>query len=308
MAIATRAPGALLESIHADDDSVAGVDGDLRQVRGFLDLALDKPGLDRRERAAHAGNRLEQRLGAALDAVGQRFDDVRAADGVHRVGDAGFGRDDLLRPQGDSRGLLARQRQRLVSPIAVQRLRSPEDRGERLQRHAHDVVVRLLRRQRAASGLRVEAELLSLGLGRAEAVAHDARPQPSGRAELGDLFEKVVVRVEEERQPLAEPVDVEPRVDRRLHVRHRVREGEGDLLYRRRSRFADVVPADRNRVPLRQLVLAVREDVRHDPERSPRRVDVRAPRHVLLEDVVLDGPGELRLRDPLLSGHRDVER
>ena len=72
--------------------------------------------------------------------------------------------------------------------------------------------------ERAAGGLGVEAQLLRARVGRAEPVAHDPRPQPPRRAELRDLLEEVVVRVEEERQPLAELVDVEAGVDRRLHV------------------------------------------------------------------------------------------
>ena len=192
------------------------------------------------------------------------------------------------------RRFLGRQRQRLVAAVAVQRLRAAEHRRQRLQRDADDVVVGLLRGERAAGGLRVEAQLLRARVRRAEAVAHDARPQPARRAELRDLLEKVVVRVEEERQPLAEPVDVEPGVDRRLHVGDRVREGERDLLHRRRSRLADVIAADRDRVPVRQLALAEREDVGDDPQRGARRIDVGAARDVLLEDVVLDRARERR--------------
>ena len=114
------------------------------------------------------------------------------------------------------RGVLGRQRQRLVPAVAVQRLRAAEHRGQRLQRHAHDVVVGLLRGQRAAGRLRVEAQLLRARVGRAEPLAHDARPQPPRRAELRDLLEEIVVGVEEEREPLPERVHVEPRVDRGL--------------------------------------------------------------------------------------------
>ena len=78
-------------------------------------------------------------------------------------------------------------------------------------RDADDVVVGLLRGERAAGRLRVEAELLRARVGGAEPVAHDPRPQPPRGAELRDLLEEVVVRVEEERQPLAELVDVEAR-------------------------------------------------------------------------------------------------
>ena len=145
-----------------------------------------------------------------------------AADRIDGVRDAALGGDDLLRPQRDARRFLGRQRQRLVAAVAVQRLRAAEHRRQRLQRDADDVVVGLLRGQRAAGGLRVKAQLLRARVGRAEPIAHDARPQPPRGAELRDLLEKIVVRVEEERQPLAELVDVEPGVDRRLHVGDRV--------------------------------------------------------------------------------------
>ena len=68
-------------------------------------------------------------------------------------------RDDLLRAQRQRRRLRGRQRQRLVERVGVQRLRAAEHRRQRLQRRAHDVVVRLLRGQRHAGRLRVEAQL-----------------------------------------------------------------------------------------------------------------------------------------------------
>ena len=163
------------------------------------------------------------------------------------------------------------QRQRLVAAVGVQRLRAAEHRGQRLQRDAHDVVVGLLRGQRAAGRLRVEAQLQRPRVGGAEAVAHDPRPQAAGGAELGDLFEEVVVGVEEERQPLAERVRRRarrrpPPARRRCALAQR----ERHLLHRRRAGLADVVAADRDRVPLRHLALAVGEDVGDDPQRRPR--------------------------------------
>ena len=184
----------------------------------------------------------------------------------------------------------------------------PMHRRHRLHRDADDVVVGLLRGQRAARRLRVEAQLLRARVGRAEPLFHDPRPQPPRRAELRDLLEEVVVGVEEERQPLAERIDVEARAARRLHIGDRIRERERHLLDRRRSRFADVIPADRNRVPLRHLSLAEREDVRHDPERRLRRIDVGAARDVFLEDVVLNRSRERLRRHALPLADRDVQR
>ena len=115
-------------------------------------------------------------------------------------------REQLLRSQRDSRAPLARQRERLVEPIGVNRLRAAADRGERLDGDADDVVLRLLGGQRRTARLRVETKRLRPRVGRSEAVAHDARPQAPRRAELRHLLEEMIVRVEEEGEPLAELV------------------------------------------------------------------------------------------------------
>ncbi len=109
----------------------------------------------------------------------------------------------------------------------MERLRAAEHRRERLERHAGDVVERLLRGQRRAGGLGVEAQHLRLGRGRAEAVAHDLGPHLARGPELGDLLEEVVVRVEEEAQALPERIHVQPGVKRCLHVGDAVGEREG---------------------------------------------------------------------------------
>ena len=100
----------------------------------------------------------DQRPGAALDLVGQRLDEVGARERIDGVGRPGLVGDHLLGAQRELRRVLARQRERLVVAVGVQRLRAAADRGERLQRDAHDVVERLLRRQRDAAGLGVEAQ------------------------------------------------------------------------------------------------------------------------------------------------------
>src|SRR5690606_14244649 len=116
---------------------------------------------------------------------------------------------DLLRAQGEERGGLGGQGQRLVAAVGVERLRATEHSRQRLQRHAHHVVVRLLRGQGGARRLRVEAEHLRARILRAEALLHDARPYAPRRAELGDLLEQVVVDVEEEGEATGEAIDVE---------------------------------------------------------------------------------------------------
>ncbi len=58
-------------------------------------------------------------------------------------------------------------------------------------------------------------------------------------------------------------------------------------------------------VELRHLLRAVAEDVPDDPHRRRRRIDIGVADHELLEDVVLNGPGELsRARPPALQPRR----
>src|ERR1044072_1740008 len=73
---------------------------------------------------------------------------------------------------------------------------------------------------------------------------------------LGDLLEEVEVRVEEEREPRREVVDVEPPLERPLDVGEAVHERERQLLRRVRAGLADVVARDRDRMPFRQLLRA----------------------------------------------------
>ncbi len=168
--------------------------------------------------------------------------------------DAALVGDDLLRPQRQRRRLGGRQRERLVERVRVQRVGAAHHRRERLQRRAHDVVVRLLRRERHAGGLRVEAQLPRSLVPGVEAVAHHLGPELPRGAELGDLLEEVAVRVEEERDPRREVVDVEARIDAVLHVLDAVAQRERQLLQRRRAGLADVIAAHRHRVPARHFL------------------------------------------------------
>ena len=150
--------------------------------------------------------------------------------------------------------------------------------------------------------------IIALRVGRAEAVAHGLGPHPPGGAELRHLLEDVVVAVEEEGQPRRELVDREAGVDRRLHVGHPVGERERDLLDGRAALLAEVVAGDRDRVPARDVLGAVGEQVRRQAHRRPGRVDEVPARDVLLEDVVLDRAAQLLRRHALLLADELVEQ
>ncbi len=89
------------------------------------------------------------------------------------------------------------------------------------------------------------------------------------------------------------------------HVLQAVGDGKGGLKDRVRPRLHHVVAADAHGVEPGHVAGAVPDDVRDDPHRRPRRIDVGVPGQVLLQDVVLDGAGQFRLGDPLLLGGHD---
>ena len=157
-----RSLGLLRELVDADDDAVAALDRDLEAVGGLLDLALDEAGLDRGHRAAELVDTLDQLARLRLELRRERLEVVRAAERIGGVGRAGLVHQDLLGAERDRGGVLARERERLVEAVRVQRLRAAADGGERLHRDAHDVVLGLLRRQRRAAGLGVEPQRLGL--------------------------------------------------------------------------------------------------------------------------------------------------
>ncbi len=114
---------------------------------------------------------------------------------------------------------------------------------------AHDVVVGLLRGQRRAGGLGVEAQRPAARVARLEPILHGARPEAARRAELGHLLDEIVVYVEEEAQPPGEGIGVQAAPHRRVDVGDAVAQRESDLLRSGRAGLADVVARDGDRVP-----------------------------------------------------------
>src|SRR5215813_1723604 len=103
----------------------------------------------------------------------------------------------------------------------------------------------------------MESKHLRSGIARAKTIAHYSSPQSASRAELCDLFKKLIVRVEKERDSRRKRIDIETRVDRGLHVGDRIGQRESDLLRGGRTGFADVITGDRYRVPARHLASAI---------------------------------------------------
>ena len=79
-------------------------------VGGFRNFALRVAAFDGLDHAAHGVDLADVIPRAALDFVGERFDEIGAAERVNRVDHAGFVGNDLLGAQGDGGGKFRGQR------------------------------------------------------------------------------------------------------------------------------------------------------------------------------------------------------
>src|SRR6185437_16343652 len=80
----------------------------------------------------------------------------------------------------------------------------------------------------------------------AVAIAHHVRPDLARRAVFGDLFEEVVMSVEEEAQPPGEIVDSKAALQCPVDVLDAVAQGKRKFLLSGGPRFANVIPANGN--------------------------------------------------------------
>ncbi len=142
------------------------------------------------------------------------------------------------------------------------------------------------------------------------ALAAELVPQHRHRPQLGVLLDEPHAGVDEERNP-AEHAGHEALVDPPLdRVEHgdRVAHRERDLLHGRRARLLEVIGADVDRVPLRDVLHRVGDRVGDQAHARAGRERVGAAAQILLEDVVLGGALKLLLRDAVLLGGDHVER
>jgi hypothetical protein len=159
---------------------------------------------------------------------------------------------------------------------------------ERLQRRPHDVVVRLLRGERHPGGLRVETQLQRAFVARAESVPHDLCPDLARRAVLGDLLEKSLCALKKNDRRGTKSSTSRPASTPYCTYSMPSRSVKASSCRAVAAGLADVVPADRNRVPARDFLSAELEDVRDETHRRTRRENVFLLRDEFLEDVVLN--------------------
>src|SRR5690606_24666801 len=130
--------------------------------------------------------------------------------------------------------------------------------------------------------LRVKTQHHRLFVLRLETIPHYLCPEAARGTKLCDLFNKVVVRIEEERKPRSEIINVEADLYGGFDITDRVGKSECDLLGGRRACLSNVIAGDRDRIPIRNLFCTERKGVRDEPERRCRRKDVGSAGDVFL--------------------------
>jgi hypothetical protein len=234
-------------------------------VRGLLDLTLNQPCFDRRQRAARRRS-IGRTRALALDAFVSSSIAYAPPTGSTVLATAVLAAMICCVRKRDARRFFRRQRQRLVAPLQCSDCVPPSTAASACSATADDVVVGLLRGQRAAARLRVEAQLLRARLvasNRSRMMRAHSRRAARNFA-ISSRKSLCALKKNDSRWPnwLTSSRRRSPPARRRSHAQR-----ERDFLHRRRSGFPDVVAADRDRVPVRQLALAEREDVGDDAER-----------------------------------------
>ena len=280
----------LLVAVDADQHLLAGLD-----AAEPLAVGVDQRGLHVRDgvdRAAVLGD-ARHLLARALGELGdEALHHRRALEDVGVLEQVGLVGEHLLDAQRPLLVPRAREAERLVPGGELDRAGAgvaAERDGERLEHDPLDVVLGLGLGQAEAVDLHAVAEAAVLGVLDAVALAAELVPQLAHRAQLRVLLDEAHAGVDEEgdaaehrahallRDPLADLVE------------HRDRGGHrvGDLLHRRRPGLLQVVGADVDRVPLRDVLDRVGDHVRDQPQARRGRERVGPAAEVLLDDVVL---------------------
>src|SRR5215217_1803663 len=140
------------------------------------------------------------------EVMGEALDEEAAAPWIDHPGASGFIAQEQLRGPRDARREIARQCQRFVERVCMQRLCLAVDRRRRFDACPGYIVEHVLRRERPARSLAMGSERQRPLILRFE-LCHDLRPQEARRPELGDLHEIIHADPPEERQPRCECID-----------------------------------------------------------------------------------------------------
>ena len=151
------------------------------------------------------------------------------------------------------------------------------------------------------------AQRRRLRIGWREFLAHQPVPEQPPGPQLGHLHEEVHADGPEEGKPWGKGIDVHAGGNAPAGILNPVGKRVGKLQVSRRAGFLHVIAGDGDGIELRHLPRCVGEDIGDDPHRRRGRVDVGIADHELLQNIVLNGSGQLVRRNTLFFRRDDVE-
>jgi hypothetical protein len=170
----------------------------------------------------------------------------------------------------------------------------------------NDIILRLLRRERASCRLCVEAQPERARILRSESLMQRARPDASRGAVFRHFLEQIVVRVEEKTESRRKLIDMQSALDGRLDVCQPVGEGERQFLRGGCACFTNVIAADRYRIPLRHMAGGELDGIDDQTHGWFGREDILVLGDVFLQNIVLKRAAQLAPGDAALLRHHQV--
>ena len=135
---------------------------------------------------------------------------------------------------------------------------------------------------------------------------HFTRPQAPGGSEFGNLFEEVIVHVEEKGESRREGVHIEAGLHGRIHIGESVVECKREFLNGCRACLPDVVPADADRMPLGDLSGTVGDCIDDDRDVRFGREEPLLLRDIFFQNIVLNRAAESVERDAAFFCHGQI--
>src|SRR3972149_12122586 len=139
-----------------------------------------------------------------------------------------------------------------------------------------------------------------------EFIFHDSSPYSTRSPEFSNLFQKLIVTCEEEGQSRCKLIDAESSIKAGPNVLFRVRECVCKFLNRVGACLPNVVAAYAEWIPHFHLLGAEFNDVYRKLQRAFWRKNIRVPRYVLFQNIVLRGPPQCAKGRPLRRSHDAV--
>ena len=136
---------------------------------------------------------------------------------------------------------------------------------------------------------------------------HHLRPEQPRRAQLCHFHEVIHADGKEEGQARGKGIDIKARGNTGAHIFQTISKRVGKLQIRRGASFLHVIAGHRNEVEFRHVMGAIAKDIRNDPHRGRRRIDIGVAHHEFFQHIILDGASQCLGRHTLLASGTDEQ-